>query len=219
MADLLPITLGVRRRSDTESVSGSGNLPRQEDVWRADDFICQFCGFRAEKYQRVVAGNWIGHRRTGLTACIFCEPCFALETVGVVGTGYLIWLPEITQAELNHLCRAIYLARNQTEELAARAQTALDALLSRRGEAKKRLGSDEPLLLGTALLENLAAPEYDARGKKLNGIRLLPLNRRLVAMPGGNAVDQFPAILEYWQSLKGPCSSLPPQDWLKLFAA
>ncbi|MGB4101414.1 MAG: type IV secretion protein DotN [Alphaproteobacteria bacterium] len=211
--------LGVRRKSGTESFSGAGKQARQEDVWRQDDFVCQFCGFRAEKFQRVVAGSWIGQPRSGLTACVFCEPCFALETVGVVSSGYLIWLPEITQAELNHLCRAIYLARQEGEEMAARGQTAFDALLSRRGEAKKRLGSDEPLLLGTALLENLSAQEYEARGKKLNGIRLLPLNRRLVTVPGGNAVDQFPAILEYWRSLKGPCSRMPPQDWLKLFAA
>jgi intracellular multiplication protein IcmJ len=219
LADLLPITLGVRRKSGTEFASGAGKSPRQEDVWREDDFVCQFCGFRAEKYQRIVAGNWAGQQRSALTACIFCEQCFALETVGVVGAGYLVWLPEISQAELNHLCRAIYLARGQSDDLAARAQTALDALMARRGEAKKRLGSDEPLLLGTALLENLEPEEYAARGKKLNGIRLLPLNRRLVTQANGSATDQFPAILDYWQSIKGPCSSMPPQDWLKLFAA
>lgn len=195
-------------------------MPRPETVWRDDDFICRFCGFRAEKYQRIVYGSWIGHKRPALTACIFCEQCFTLETVGVTSSGYLVWLPELSQAELNHLCRAIYLALGQEDVLlAGRAQTALDALMSRRSEAKKRLGSDEPLLLGTALLENLSSAEYEARGQRLEGIRLLPVNRRLVTTPDGASADQFPAILDYWRSAAGPHRSFPPQDWMKMFSA
>ncbi len=218
----MPITLGVRRKSGAEFLSRPAKPPPPDAVWRQDDFVCQFCGFRAEKFQRTVQGAWAGHERAALTACIFCEQCFTLENVGIVGSGYLVWLPEMSQAELHHLCRAIYVARAQgrQELLASRAQAALDSLLSRRAEAKKRLGSDEPLLLGTALLENLSAEEYQAREKKLAGIRLLPLNRRLGATRGeGGATDQFPAILDYWMSPRGPFAGAPVDGWIRQFPA
>lgn len=205
--------LGARRKSGTDSF-GDRKI-ENEPIWRRDDFVCQFCGFRAEKYQRVVPGSWCNDDRPGLTACLFCEQCFALETAGLAGTGHLIWMPEITQAQLHHLCRAIYIAR-QHEAIADRAQTALDALMSRRADAKKRLGSDDPLLLGTVLQENLRDQDYAQRGKKLDGIRYLPSDRYLVQTQKG-LIDQFPAILTYWQSARGPYAKIQPQDWIDQF--
>lgn len=213
MPNLRPIVLGARRKSGTDSFSDRKLDPEQ--AWRKDDFVCQFCGFRAEKYQRVVPGAWVGDDRPGLTACFYCEQCFALETVGLSGSGHLVWMPEIPQHQLHHLCRAIYVARQQ-EHLADRAQTALDALLSRRSDAKKRLGTDDPLLLGTVLLENLRDQDYAQRSKKLEGIRYLPADRYLIQTQNG-LVDQFPAILTYWQSSRGPFSKLAPQEWLDQF--
>lgn len=213
LSNLRPIKLGARRKSGTEFVS-EGKIDH-EAVWRKDDFVCQFCGFRAEKYQRVVPGVWCGDERAGLTACLYCEQCFSLETTGLAGGGMLIWLPEVGQAELNHLCRAIFIARRH-EALADRAQTALEALMSRRAEAKKRLGTDDPLLLGTTMLENLNDQDYAQRIKKLEGIRLLPSDRYLVQTQNG-LIDQFPAILTYWQSSRGPFAKLLPQDWIDHF--
>lgn len=205
--------IGARRKSGTDYF-----LDRQfdyESIWRQDDFVCQFCGFRAEKYQRIISGSWCDSPRDALTACIYCEQCFSLETTGLAGTGYLIWLPEISQAELHHLCRAIYIAR-QHEGLADRGQTALDALMARRSEAKKRLGTDDPLLLGTVLLENLRDQDYAQRNKKLDGIRYLPADRYLIQTQNG-MVDQFPAILNYWQSARGPFAKITPQEWIDCF--
>jgi intracellular multiplication protein IcmJ len=207
------IILGARRKSGTESFSGA--MPTPEEVWRKDDFICQFCGFRSEKYQRVVQGNWIGSDRPALTACLFCEQCFSLESLGTVGAGHLIWMPEISQSKLNHLCRAIYVARKD-ETMAERAQTALDALSSRRSDAKKRLGTDDPIVLGTALVESLSQKEYDVRGKKLEGIRYLPADRYLVQSQSG-VVDVFDTMLNYWTSPRGPFAKCVPNDWMNMF--
>lgn len=133
----------------------------------------------------------------------------------MASSGFLIWLPEISQAQLHHLCRAIYIGRpNPT--FAGRAQTALDALMSRRADAKKRLGTDDPLVLGTALLENLSEQDYQRRTAKLSGIRFLPADRYLVN--GRNGIqDQFPAILAYWQSAQGPYSRIPVEGWFDRF--
>jgi hypothetical protein len=139
-----------------------------------------------------------------------------LETTGAVGGGILIYLPEITQTELNHLCRAIHLGKTQSA-LRDRAQTVWDALVSRRAEAKKRLGMDDPVTLGMLFLENLTDAEYTARHKKLAGIRYLPPARYMAAGKNG-VVDQFPAILDYWQSSAGPFGKMAVESWLDRFA-
>jgi intracellular multiplication protein IcmJ len=212
MPDYQPILLGARRKSGTV-FSEQKIVPKA--VWQQDDFICQFCGFRAEKFQRVVPGAWCGQPRAALTACLYCEYCLTLDAPGHAVGGLLLWLPEITQAQLHHLCRALYLAKQQPE-LAERAQTALETLTSRRAEAKKRLGTDDPAMLGAVLLENVSDAIYQARADKLAGIRVMPHDRYLITTKDG-VVDQFPAVLAYWQSPQGPFARLPVAAWLDKF--
>ena len=133
----LPLTLGVGRSSGAGS--GGSKPPSKseaEKILKRDDFTCRFCGFRAVQYQRIVPTS-----NGFVTSCSFCEQVTALDRAGIMGGGVLIWLPEITQAELNHIARAIYVARadgkGAMEPVATRA---LDALMSRRVEAKKTLG-------------------------------------------------------------------------------
>jgi intracellular multiplication protein IcmJ len=210
----LPLTLGVGRPSGAEG--GSAKLPsksRAEKILNRDDFTCRFCGFRSVQFQRIVPfeGDLV-------TACSFCEQVVALERAGMMGGGVLIWLPEITQAELNHIARAIYVAQSdEGSEAAAAATRALDALMARRTEAKKRLGSDDPLLLATVLHENLTAVEAKASIGKLDGIRLMPLDKHMVRSRGGD-INGFPQIVKFWRSPRGPFATLPTAEWQKTFA-
>lgn len=134
-----------------------------------------------------------------------------------MGSGVLIWLPEITQAELNHIARAIYIARAEKDsEMAKLAERALGALIARRAEAKKRLGSEDPIVLSTVLFENLKGKERQIAAKKLEGIRLLPLDKHMVRV-NGKEIDGFPRIVEYWRSKEGPFGDLPVDSWSELF--
>jgi intracellular multiplication protein IcmJ len=210
----LPLTLGISRASGT----GDGGVKppsksEAEKILKRDDFACRFCGFRAVQYQRIVP------TRDGLvTACGFCEQVTGLERAGLMGGGILIWLPEMTQAELNHIIRAIYVARaEEGSEMAESATRALDALTSRRAEAKKRLGSDDPLLLATVLQENLTEAERAAATGKLEGIRLLSLDKHMVHGRHGD-FNGFPQIIQFWRSAQGPFADLPTGEWQSLFA-
>jgi hypothetical protein len=179
-----------------------------EKILKRDDFGCRFCGFRAVQYQRVVP------IAEGLvTACIFCEQVASLERTALIGGGVLVWLPEITQVELNHIIRAIYVARaSEGSDVATLATRALDALMLRRAEAKKRLGSDDPFVLATVLQENLTNGEYAAALPKLEGIRLLALDKHMVHGRFGD-FDGFPQIVQFWRSSQGPFSALPVDEW------
>lgn len=140
----------------------------------------------------------------------------ALERTGLSGAGVLIWLPEISQADLQHIMRAIYVARAGDHPLSAIAGQAFDALMARRTEAKKRLGSDDPLLLATVLYEDLSDADYAKSNTKLEGIRLLPLDRLIVKSHQGD-MNQFPHMVKYWTSSDGPFGNLPLEAWGPLF--
>lgn len=219
----LRITPGISGLSDAGRVL-SADVHRPSDEWKAktlerDDNTCRYCGFHSRKYQEV---NYAG--KTGkaagpddyATACTFCHQCFHMERVDRMQSGAVIWLPEIGQAALHHLCRAIYVARISQGPMADAARDAMEALLARKEEAKNRLGTDSPKILATVLQDFLEVSEYKARMSKLKGFRLLPLDRRIIK-EGDLEFNQFPQILAYWRSKDGPFGDLPPRRWVKTF--
>ncbi|MGE3622364.1 MAG: hypothetical protein AB7H77_00635 [Bdellovibrionales bacterium] len=93
------------------------------------------------------------------------------------------------------------------------ATRALDSLMTRRADARKRLGVDEPLLLSTVMHESLTDEEYSQCARKLEGIRLLPLDKHLVRGKQGE-VNQFPQMVKFWCSPQGPFAELPVDQWM-----
>lgn len=219
----LSIPLGVRRGPDAQGAAQSRNPSKTqtEKTLTRDAFTCRCCGFESKKYQRVLPvslfdssakdGEWG-------TVCTFCELTANLDRAGLAGAGFLVWMPEIGQAELNNIVRALYVARAAKEEkLSSAATRTLEVLTARRAEAKKRLGTDDPLLLATALYEQLDDKAYAARTSKLEGIRFLPLDRYLVQQRGGKDVNVFPQMMAYWTSPEGPYGKIDVSSWISLF--
>lgn len=67
------------------------------------------------------------------------------------------------------------------------------------------------------LSEHLTDKERGAAIRKLEGIRLLPLDKYIVRIRGSET-NVFPQIIKFWRSEKGPFAKLPTDDWQKLFA-
>ncbi|MGE4352443.1 MAG: hypothetical protein AB7E52_09690 [Bdellovibrionales bacterium] len=152
------------------------------------------------------------------TVCTFCELTALLDRAGLTAAGFLVWMPELSQAELNNAVRALYVARDAKDSpLVKMANRTLEVLTTRRAEAKKRLGTDDPLLLATALHEQLDDTAYAARIEKLEGIRFLPLDRYLVPQRSGRDVNVFPRMMAYWTSPEGPYGKVPVSEWEALF--
>ncbi len=216
---LFPIVLGVRSSSDAEILSHApATKPAAEKVLRRDGCVCRFCGFKSEKFQRVIPYAAAGEIPFA-TVCTFCEQCLFLERNGITGAGLLIWLPEIPQAELNHIARAAYIARQENppnETLGPSATRAIDSLTARRAEAKKRLGIDDPILLATILHESLTDGERKEAVQKLDGIRLLPSDKYWIRGASGD-VNQFSTMAKYWRSSEGPYAKTPVTSWSDMF--
>lgn len=204
--------LGVLRQKSKKKLSQT----RVNEILKRDDHTCHYCQFRAEKYQHIhyFDGNSKNEASSNLvTTCIFCNQCFNLDDVASMGSGVLIWLPEISQPDLNNLARAIYIARISQGVMAETAKAMLEVIMARREEAKQRLGTDDPYVLAAVLGDLLPQQAYDKRHDKLDGIRLFPLDRRKVK-ESGLEFNQFPQILAYWRSKHGPFEGHPPLEWL-----
>jgi len=219
----IQVPLGVKAGHEQQTGGAKPRLPTKTEtdkVLARDGYTCRCCGFTSKKYQRVTALKTMQpSAKEGelITVCSFCEMATELDRAGMYGSGHLIWLPEMTQAELNQVVRALYVARvSKDSVLSKAAERALEVLMARRSEVKKRLGSDDPLLLATALLEQCDAKTYAARANKLEGIRFLPLDRYMIVRRGKDE-NVFPMMLEYWMSPEGPYGSVPVSEWTALF--
>jgi len=222
------LILGVKR----EVVGSKGKslsfiapaLPLQElksEVWARDDYTCAYCGFRSKKYQEIdyKNGNSFDNSLSNLiTTCIYCHQSLNLDIVAKMRSGTLVWLPELSQIELHHLVRAIYIARVAQGDIADAARLALDALLARKDDAKRILGTDDPALLSFILQDFLEDKLYSKREHKLEGIRLLPLDKRIIK-DGDLEFNQFPQILAYWKSKDGPYGDFSAEQWLEKFTS
>ncbi len=98
----------VRRKKD------KAFLPVQQRIFDRDAYTCQYCGFQAKEYQEVVNldGNYANNKLSNMaTACCFCSQCLFLESIGLddMGGGQLIYMPEMSQADLNSFCHVLVL--------------------------------------------------------------------------------------------------------------
>jgi len=182
-------------------------------------YVCHYCGLRARKYQEVVGPVSTVTAAEAHLACIFCAQVMALDLVHSMRSGVLIHLPEVGQARLHACARIIYVCRISQGRAADLARRVLDAILTRRARAKARLGSDDPGDLVTMLVGCRTEAEAEALRRQLDGIRLFPLDRRLVREMELE-FNQFPQILAYYRSKDGPFGGLPPKDMdLRAFEA
>ena len=192
----------------------------RKKVFERDGDACHFCGFKSGKYQEVSFADEdsTNHQLDNLmTACIFCHQCADLEKVAQMRSGVLIWLPEIEQHDLNHIARAIYVARISQGGMSETAKSALEKLMKRREEAKARVHTDDPYIMASVMRDFLGPKQYRERDKKLEGVRLFPLDRRIIK-EGDLEFNQFPQILAYWRSKNGPFGGKTPTQWKNFYA-
>ena len=131
-------------------------------------------------------------------------------------SGVLIWLPEIEQAALHHIARALYVARISQGPMSETARKILDTLMTRREDVRSRLGSDDPYVLSSVLRDYIGRRQYADRKRKLKGVRLFPLDRRIIKEEDLE-FNQFPQILAYWRSKAGPFADKTPNSWIDMY--
>ena len=168
----------VRRKDD------KAFLPVEKRILERDAYTCQYCGFQAQEYQEVVNldGNYANNLLSNMvTACCFCKQCLFLQAVGLdeMGGGQLIYLPEISQGDLNSFCHVLFCAMGNNTGYQDSAQSIYRSLKFRSQIIENKFGSgtSNPSVMGQLIAE------YRARATKkppniLHDMRLLPSNTK-----------------------------------------
>lgn len=164
----------VRRREDKPF------LPVAEQVYNRDNYTCQYCGFQARQYQEIVNldGNYTHNKISNLvTACCFCAQCFFIQSVGVdeMGGGQLVYLPEISQADLNSFCHVLFCAMGNGTGYQESAQAIYRSFKFRSQQVENKFGSgtSNPSTFGQMILE-YQSKNPDSKIQFFKDIRLLP---------------------------------------------
>ncbi|MCK4608451.1 MAG: type IVB secretion system protein IcmJDotN [Gammaproteobacteria bacterium] len=150
-------------------------------IFVRDNHTCQFCGFQAKQYQEVINldNNYLNNKTSNLvTACCFCAQCFFLEAVGKSdhGGGTLIYLPEMTQNELNSLCHVLFCAISNATDYRTDAQNVYRTFKMRSKLVEQQLGEGmhDPALLGQMLIDADMKERKKITTAMLKDLRLLP---------------------------------------------
>lgn len=152
----------------------------EEKIFRRDQYTCQFCGFQARAFQEIVNldGNYANNKPTNLvTSCCFCSQCFFLESVGVggYGGGTLIYLPELSQTELNSLCHVLFCAITNDTGYKSSAQNIYRSFKYRSQIVEEKFGegTSDPAIFGQLIIDS-AIEKEEVRTQLFKNICLLP---------------------------------------------
>lgn len=145
-------------------------------VLQRDNHTCRFCGFHAEKYQQIVNvdGDYTNNKVENLaTACVFCMHC---QLLGLRNTNAkIIFLPEMSQIELNHFVRVLFCASIMHAEFTDIAKTLFQSFRKRSDMVEEVFGagSSDSLVFAQSLID--VDPEIrKKKSKAMASLRLLP---------------------------------------------
>ncbi len=156
-------------------------LKFQTQIFERDNYTCQFCGFQARQFQQVINkdNNYQNNKKENLiTACCFCTQCFFVESINnnEYGGGVIIYLPEISQANLNGLCHVLFCAIANATSYRGDAQNIYRTLKFRSQTIEQNFGAglSDPARLGQMLIDSPIKDKESAQMKIFKDIRLLP---------------------------------------------
>ncbi len=195
--DLLPIKLTAKRGNWQRYMSRKSNktfLNIRDKVFSRDDYTCRYCGFQLKQFQEVVNidQNYDNNQLDNLaTACQFCSQCFFIESVGLDGKsgGTIIYLPEISQADLNHFCRTLFCSMLREAPYKGKLQAAYLSLTDRAKPIEDIFGpsSHEPATFGQALIDS-DLTEAQQNHTIFQDLKLLPARK------------YYKSQAEYWKT-------------------
>ena len=102
-----------------------------------DKDSCRFCAYKGHALEVINFDNNYDNNepKNVLTACVFCARCTLLDSykLDYKGADRIIYLPELSQIQLNQLCRILFVeaSKDLNTESAYNAKTILAKFLDR----------------------------------------------------------------------------------------
>lgn len=180
-----------------------------------DENTCQFCGFRSVHGMVPYHLDDDHENNTLDNVATSCAMCHMMQHLGFVldeRIGYLIYLPELSQAELNNLIRTIHLYQrfNIPSSFLNYVENCHDLLMEREQIAKKLLDASES---GLATLKASVCRLKKAYWAQVED-RLKDLKIVFKHQIPVSGAQSFPELLEKFLSEKDTgMISAPPNGW------
>lgn len=174
-------------------------------ILKRDNYVCQGCGWRSEEFQELHHrdGDHSNYRESNLeTLCPLCHQLFHPSAATISGGGFMIWLPELTQAELNRLSFPLFWAytAGPSHPLHSVARSTYAMLEQRRVELESHVGKSDAASFGQMLLR-LSPQAYANRATALAPIKMLASPKR------------FQVEIEYWGAILSKQRSA--EEWIE----
>lgn len=180
----------------------------RDQVLARDKHTCAGCKWKSPQWQEI---HHLDHDHRNMrvsnlvTLCPLCHQVFHLPQAASTDGGKIIWLPEISQAQLNRMCIALFVAMSDAKHPWYGAATSIYGDLEAcRETMESAFGQSDPAFLAQVLL-NMSKEQYDDRATVLAPLRLLPHPSR------------FPYEIEYWKA--SAFDKLPDEAWEKFVKA
>lgn len=168
----------------------------RDKIFIRDHHTCQFCGFQAKLFQDIVNldQDYQNNKLSNMvTACCFCSQCFFLESIGKTefGGGSMIYLPEISQTDINGLCHVLFCAISSNTDYMPTAQAILNGMKQRSKLVEDKLGEglSRPARLAQMLIDTPLDNQDAVMQAVLKDLRVLPSRTRFSAQIDAWAED------------------------------
>jgi intracellular multiplication protein IcmJ len=175
---------------------------------------CQYCGWVDPEFNEVshLDEDHLNNKEENLMlACPLCHQCLHLGQVSTSEGGKMIWAPELSQIELNHLARAYWITETeQTHPLLLSARALANKLDHQAHilEAHYVPGASDPGFWAEVLMK-MTPEQYKQRHELLKNIRVWPTLTRFkkMVMPWAKRINVNIPLLE-WERLATGVMSL-----------
>ena len=179
----LPILLSAQRGNWQRFKARRRNkryLAFQKKIYLRDKFTCRYCGFQSKKYIYTVNHdqNYSNNKAKNImTSCSLCMQNFFLESIGQdphTG-GDIIFLPEVSQADVNHFCRVLFSSMLRDAPYRGKLHTTYLSFKDRTKIVDEIFGPDShtPSIFGQALIDSKISAEQ-SQNSILQHLRFLP---------------------------------------------
>ena len=174
-------------------------------ILQRDGNTCQGCGWVSKEFQEIHHRDHdhSNFKESNLeTLCPLCHQLFHPATASITGGGYMIWLPEISQVELNRLLFPLFavLKTGPSHPLFPVSKAVWGLLEMKKVYLENQIGKSDPGVFGQMLL-NLNPEDYANRAQTMSAIKML-------ANP-----SRFETEIDYWKALLEKEKS--PDEWVK----
>lgn len=146
-------------------------------VLKRDKYTCHFCDWRSKYFMEIhhLDHNHKNNKLANLvTACPFCHKANHLVITGILKTGKIIFLPELTQEELNNFCINLFMAAKANDMFKQSVKAIYGELLARADSLNDISESlKDPSVLALSLLK-VFEEDIDKGEDIVQYLRVLP---------------------------------------------